>query len=1280
MYSVDEEAFAFERIPVRKSDSPFKYLSGAHKLSLTLATVCAIVHGSLLSGAFAFLVRRTLNALSMGDFDETKRLAFIFVGLGVLVFFLSAIQMGIFVRVADRNVKIVRAAFFDSVVKHKNVAWFDANDPDRLVADVERNSRALRESLTTVSKLVESLSCAASGLVVALRFSPEITLMMLAFTPFFMLFGKFISNVMRKGGDEEGDGDGIGETFGSVGAIRTTATLSLQPLRINQYTSVLRRRAQRDTQRGRYVGMGFGMFHLTFFCAYAAAFALGGRLILDSREREVRASPLNETLLEGGGAERRGTFSLPHLPTPFPTPAPSSRPTFAPLHACGIDREIPSQCTIDTTSTRFETEAAVCTCPPCACGCGATGKCLSGGDVMAVFFAIFLGCLSLGQAAQQSSFAEGREAAAFFYNAIDESSDISLDAERNTVELEKPRGDVEFKKVTFAYPIRPNAPVLNEVSFKIAAGTKVALVGRSGSGKSTVTALLLKYYTSKEGFITLDGIDVSKVRTRRLREMVGLVAQEPTMFNASVVRNVRMAAPNASDASVVKALKRANAYDFVMRSPKGLDSLATEFSGGQRQRIAIARTLIRKPLVLIFDEATAALDNESERIITDVVSELKQTVIIVAHRLSAIRPCSQIFVLEDGKIVERGSPDELIQIKEGRYAAMVAMSGVGATGGGSGGRASGGGAEKDDADSDDESRLMVSAPPAARHPTPPPPTGPKKSVLSLLGYIRNESFPLLVGVLAAVANGAAFPFFGYLLSHGIFSLFVVNDTVMTSETTKYAKYFAILAFVNGSTLVAEHWAFGYLSGRLTMRIRAVVFKHLLRQEYAWLIANKDSFPVHLNENAATVKSALLDRMQILITGVSSIASGSLIGFKGSWKMALATLAMFPFMVVAGVLETRVPTETNEAEIGALFSETVHGIRTVVALNMQSVVVEMYEEALERTTESNAMRGVWVGAGFALKEMMQYFMYAVSFYYGSHLISEGEIDMTKLMQGLTGILLTAIGLGEAIALAPDLMRGRKAFDTINDIVERRSDIDPLTTDGYVPDAFEGKIAFTDVSFEYVEARPVLRNLNLVIEPRKTTALIGESGSGKSTVIQLIQRLYDPTSGSITFDDLNAKSFNVQWLRMRIGYVSQEPTLFNTSIRDNVRLGKLDAAEHSIVEALRNAEALEFVSNLPNGLDTTCGSRGSQLSGGQRQRIAIARALVRNPSLFIFDEATSALDETTQANIQNTLERISEGKTTVVIAHRLSTIRNAHVVVEMADGRVVRSGTYAEIVES
>merc|ERR1719233_285283 len=332
--------------------------------------------------------------------------------------------------------------------------------------------------------------------------------------------------------------------------------------------------------------------------------------------------------------------------------------------------------------------------------------------------------------------------------------------------------------------------------------------------------------------------------------------------------------------------------------------------------------------------------------------------------------------------------------------------------------------------------------------------------------------------------------------------------------------------------------------------------------------------------------------------------------------------------------------------------------------------------------------------------IMYAVYGLGFWYGVKCIMDDrESDECKACGGLDfecydncqrynpksllvvffSVLIGGFQIGQSAPYAEALATARSAAGKIFRIIDRVPQIDSSSNQGLKPKSLHGNIKFSNIFFNYPSRKDVkiLQGFSLEIPQGKTVALVGSSGCGKSTCIQLAQRFYDPESGSVEIDGTNVKELNIGWLRDQIGVVGQEPVLFDLSIKENIRLGNLNATDDEIEQACKEANAYDFIMKLPNTFNTTVGEGGTQLSGGQKQRIAIARALVSNPKILLLDEATSALDTESEKVVQTALDNARAGRTTIVVAHRLSTIRTADMIVAIDAGTVKETGTHQEL---
>ena len=408
----------------------------------------------------------------------------------------------------------------------------------------------------------------------------------------------------------------------------------------------------------------------------------------------------------------------------------------------------------------------------------------------------------------------------------------------------------------------------------------------------------------------------------------------------------------------------------------------------------------------------------------------------------------------------------------------------------------------------------------------------------------------------------------------------------------------------------------------------------------------------------------------------------------TWRLSIVMISVQPITILCyytrRVLLNNMSSKAIKAQdqSSKIAAEAVSNLRTITSFSSQNRILRMLEKAQQGPSHENIRQSWFAGIGLACSLSFIFCTRALNFWYGGKLVSDGYITKNQFFE----TIMIWISIGKVIAdaassMTNDLAQGSDAVRLIFAILDRNTKIKSDDLEGFKVEKLIGKIVFHDVHFAY-PARPsvmVFQGFSIEIDAGKSTALVGESGSGKSTIIGLIERFYDPLKGMVTIDGRDIKTYNLRSLRKHIALVSQEPALFGGTIRENIVYGAYDdkVDESEIVEASKAANAHDFISNLKDGYDTLCGDRGVQLSGGQKQRIAIARAILKNPEVLLLDEATSALDSQSEKLVQDALEMVMVGRTSVVVAHRLSTIQNCDLIVVLDKGSVVEKGTHSSL---
>ncbi|XP_011139991.1 multidrug resistance protein homolog 49 isoform X1 [Harpegnathos saltator] len=925
-----------------------------------------------------------------------------------------------------------------------------------------------------------------------------------------------------------------------------------------------------------------------------------------------------------------------------------------------------------------------------------------------VFFGVLSGAQNMGLTSPHlEAFAMARGSAAAVFQVLDrvpEIDSLSADGEK----LQSVHGDIEFQGVEFRYPARKDVQVLSGLHLRINRGETVALVGGSGCGKSTCLQLIQRLYDPVGGQVFLDGIDVSKLNVQWLRSHIGVVGQEPVLFDTTIRENIRYGNDSVTDEEMIKAAKEANAHDFISKLPEGYDSpvgeRGSQLSGGQKQRIAIARALVRRPAILLLDEATSALDLHSEATVQRALDAASKgrTTIIVTHRLSTITNADRIVFIKDGVVVEEGTHEELLALGKHYYGLVAADASATAK------------AKTATTVAKMMSPKMKAKPPLTKqfstlsaHSHRLSLTGQSDAteeeleeqekpynapIMRIFGLNKPEWPYNLIGSIAATMVGASFPAFAMLFGEVYKVLGLQDEEEIRKETINFSIMFIVVGVFTGLGTFLQMYMFGLAGVRMTTRIRKLAFSAMLKQEMGWYDEDVNSVGAlcaRLSSDAGAVQGATGSRVGAILQAMSTLVLGIGLSFYFTWKMTLVSVVSIPLVLGAVFLEARIMSEQGMREKKKMEAatriavEAISNIRTVASLGKEDAFFNRYCVELNHVAKASRTRNRLRGLVFSCGQTAPFLGYAVSLYYGGYLVAREGLAYQNVIKVSEALIFGSWMLGQALAFAPNFNMAKISAGRIFRLLDRM----PQITSPYRSEEknanwkADGMIQFSKVEFQY-PTRPevqVLKGLNLIVKPGQMVALVGQSGCGKSTCIQLLQRLYDPLSGSVTLDRRDISSVSLTTLRSQLGVVGQEPVLFDRTIAENIAYGDnyRQASMDEIIEAAKRSNIHNFVSSLPLGYDTRLGTKGTQLSGGQKQRIAIARALVRNPRVLLLDEATSALDTQSEKVVQQALDKAMEGRTCITIAHRLATIRNADVICVVDKGAVAEMGTHDDL---
>lgn len=970
----------------------------------------------------------------------------------------------------------------------------------------------------------------------------------------------------------------------------------------------------------------------------------------------------------------------------------------------------------------------------------ADGK-INAGQLLIVFFCVLIGAAQLGQVGPNFEAMSNARGAGFKVFEILKRKPTIDSFSDSGKRLSQTVGTIEFCDVHFHYPSRPELKILDGFNLKIEEGTTVALVGQSGCGKSTCIKLSQRFYDVTDGSVTLDGNDLRSLNLKWLRQNIGVVSQEPVLFDMTIAENIKFGAAeesgDISQAQIEEAAKMANAHDFIMKLPNRYETNVGEggaqLSGGQKQRIAIARALIRNPKILLFDEATSALDTESESIVQAALDKASKgrTTIIIAHRLSTVKNADKIVAVKDGRVAEQGSHRALMDAK-GVYHELVLLQTMIE-------EAEEGISEdlpEEERDAAVKTKLMrslaaisneneegknmadlfsreLSSQQSLRHKQNKSATPVKKKTIkknkkdgkeeddenenkpepapiSRVMKLNAPEWPYMaIGSFFAAIVGAFPVLFAFILSE-LLEVFTYPPDKIKDESRLYALLFLGLGFLDFFGLFFSSFLFGKAGETLTTRLRTKVFTALLRQDIGFF-DDPANGTGHLTARLATdtsnVKGATCSRLNIMIQTIVMGLTAITIAFYYSWKLTLLIVGFAPLLLFAGAAHMKMfsnfaaEESENIIDASAVATEAIMNIRTVASIGKEQFFIDKYTNKLQASYKKSVRNSNIFGFTFGTSSSLMMLAQAAAFALGGKLVQDGDLTFDDMFKVILSTVFGAMIAGQISSMAPDYLAAKISAARCFAILDRTPVIDSYDESGDKPSDVKGNITFEEVAFNYPN-RPdvtVLQSLGLTIKSGQKVALVGSSGCGKSTSIGLLERFYNPRGGKISIDGREIKTLNVKWLRSHLGLVLQEPVLFARSIRDNIVYGlDQDVSQEQVEQAAKNANIHGFITGLPMGYDTMVGEKGTLISGGQKQRIAIARALIRDPKIMLLDEATSALDSESEKVVQSALDVAMEGRTSIIIAHRLSTIQNSDLICVIQGGLVVESGTHNDLI--